>query len=470
MPEDIKGRKVFSLLEVAQSIQKTIALRYQSSYWIRAEMNKLNFYNHSGHCYPDLVEKKDGRVIAQMRCVLWGDDYRRINENFLRVLKEPLRDGIKILFSATIGYHPQYGLSLQILDIDPGFTLGDLEREKLETVERLRREGIFDRNKGLDLPLIPQRIAVISVETSKGYADFLKVFEGARGSWGYMFFHMLFPSLLQGDKAVRAITGQLRAIRKVAGHFDVVAIVRGGGGDIGLSCYNHYELAREIALFPLPVITGIGHSTNETVAEMIAFENAITPTKLAEFLVQRFHDFRVPVEKAEERITDRSKRLLADEKARFGSEVKLFRSVTGNILAGSRHDLRLQVQALSRQSRFCLAGVKERLAAAGEVLKRGTYAFCSAEKQKIMQSGISLKKDAAAQLRHASLTLQNMEKNLANMSPENVMKRGYSITLLDGKAVRSADEVKEGQALHTLLYQGSIRSIIKSTTKPNDNE
>ena len=271
MPEVINDRQIFSLLEVTRSIQKTIAERYKSSYWIKAELNKLNYYRQSGHCYPELVEKQNGKIVAQIRSNLWKDDYLKIDNNFKRVLNETLKDGIKILFLASISFHPEYGLNLRIIDIDPSFTLGDLEKEKQETIKKLKDEDLFNKNKLLILPTLPQRIAIISVETSKGYADFLQVFEQANKSWRYKFFHMLFPSLLQGDNAVPSIIKQLNRIKKVINHFDVVAIVRGGGGDIGLSCYNNYNLAKEVALFPIPVITGIGHATNETVTEMISF-------------------------------------------------------------------------------------------------------------------------------------------------------------------------------------------------------
>ena len=283
MPETVADRSIFSLLEVTRSIQKTLADRYGSSFWVKAEMNKLNHYPHSGHCYPDLVEKKDGKVIAQLRSVLWKDDYLRINHSFLRLVKTPLKDGISMLFCARITFDPVHGLSLRIIDIDPAFSLGELEREKIETLEKLRAAGIFDRNKNLKIEPVPQRIAIISVETSKGYADFQKVI--ANNAWGYRFFHFLFPSVLQGDRAVESIVYQLNRIRKVISHFDAVAIIRGGGGEVGLSCFNDYELASEIALFPLPVITGIGHATNETVVEMIAYKNAITPTDLANYLL-----------------------------------------------------------------------------------------------------------------------------------------------------------------------------------------
>jgi exodeoxyribonuclease VII large subunit len=470
MTEEINGKKIFSLLEVTRSIQKTIANRYKSAYWIKAEMNKLNLYQRSGHCYPDLVEKKDGQVVAQIRANLWKDDYQKINANFQRVLREPLKDGIKILFSATINFHPQYGLALRIIEIDPSFTLGDLEKEKQETIKKLQAEGIFRKNKKLKLPILPQRIAVISVETSKGYADFLKVFESANQSWQYTFFHLLFPSLLQGDNAIETLIEQLRRIKKVIHHFDVVAIVRGGGGDIGLSCYNNYNLAKEIALFPIPVITGIGHSTNETVAEMIAYENAITPTKLAEFLIQKFHNFSVPLQKAEEKIIDKSKRLIQEEKAKFSSGVKLLRSVTQNILIQNQNEVKQQIQSLFQQSRFLIRNEKEYLTSAGEGIKKGTYQFCASEKQNILQFAMNIKKDVITQLKQVTLLLNTTEQNLNNLSPRNVLKRGYSITQLNGNSIRSFDQVKEGEMLNTLLYEGNIFSTVKSTNKSLKNE
>jgi len=465
MPEQTNGKQIFSLREVTRSIQKTIANRYTSSFWVKAEMNKLNLYERSGHCFPELVEKKDGKIIAEINATLWRSDYQRVNANFQKVLKEPLKDGIKILFSATVHFDPKFGLTLKIGDIDPGYTLGDLEKEKQDTFKKLRLEGVFSKNKSLELPLLPQRIAIISVETSKGYADFINVFASAHSTYNYQFFKLLFPSLLQGDNAARTIIVQLRKIKKVTHHFDVVAIVRGGGGDIGLSCYNNYYLAKAIAEFPIPVITGIGHSTNETVAELIAHENAITPTKLAEFLIQKFHDFSVPVQRAEEHIGDRSRRLIRDAQAKFASEVKLLRSVSRNILDNNNNRVVRYVQSLSRQSRFRLSTEKIALTVAGDGIKKSTYQFCADEKQYILQFATSLKRDAQRQLEYTTLRLKNAEKNIHNLSPNNVLKRGYSITQMNGKALHSSTQVKEGDSLTTLLYNGSVSSTVKRKNK-----
>src|SRR5690606_124900 len=257
MPETMSDKTVFSLLEVARSVQKTIANRYKSVYWVKAEMNKLNHYSHSGHCYPELVEKREGQVVAEMRSVLWRPDYERINRQFIETTKEPLKGGITIWLQATVSYDPRYGLTLRILDIDPVHTLGELQREKMESINRLKREGIFGANKSLSFPLVPKRLAVISVESSKGYADFLKILQ--HNPWGYRFEQTLFPALLQGDKSVPAIIGQLENIMQQRHEYDVAAIIRGGGGDVGLSSYNNYLLAASIAKFPIPVLTGIGH-------------------------------------------------------------------------------------------------------------------------------------------------------------------------------------------------------------------
>jgi exodeoxyribonuclease VII large subunit len=419
MSERINDRTVFSLLEVTKSIQKTLNDRYKSSFWVKAEMNKLNFYQHSGHCYPELVEKKDGKVIALLKSYIWKDDYFRINAKFIDALHEPLKDGIKILFLAKITFEPAHGMSLWIMDIDPSYTLGDLEREKQDTINQLKNEKIFDKNKTLSLSLLPQRIAIISVETSKGYADFTKVIE--TNSWGYKFFWLLFPSLLQGDNAIQSIIDQLEKIKKVRHHFDVVAIIRGGGGDVGLSCFNNYQLAKAIALFPIPVITGIGHATNETVTEMIAFSNAITPTKLAEYLLQKFHNFSIPVQNAQKKIIEKTFRLLGEEKMKFVAETKLFRSVTDNILISNKNSI--ETNKIN-------------------IIKSATV-FCNVKK----------------------IMIDSIEKNVDNISPENVLKRGYSITLLNGKSVKDISQVKEGDVLNTIVHKGEIVSIVNETHK-----
>ncbi len=459
-------QNAFTLLQVANSIRKTISQRYTSSFWVKAEMNKLNFYKHSGHCYPELVEKENGKVIAQMNGILWKSDFEVANRKFLTQLKEPLKDGIKILFLAKITFDPAHGLALQILDIDPAYTMGDLEREKQETIDRLRNEGIFDRNKRLQFPLLPQRIAIISVETSKGYADFLSVI--SNNQWNYKFFHMLFPSLLQGEKAVDGIIHQLNQIRKVLDHFDVVAIIRGGGGDVGLSCYNSYRMAKEIANFPLPVITGIGHATNETVAEIIAHLNAITPTKLADYLMQHFHNFSVPVQKAEDILQNTVRKRLTDQKLGLNNEVRHFRASAEKMLIRSRNELSSQSNSLIRQSQFRFRSEHAGILIANSNLERTAKSLLARQEKDIAGLTEHLTKDVRAMLQRQITGLDNIERNIQNMSPSNVLKRGYSITLHNGLALTDASSISEGDMIETKLHQGSIISKAKTINTTNE--
>lgn len=417
------NRSVFSLHEVANSISRTLSDRYSTAFWVQAEMNKLNFYQRSGHCYPELVEKRNGKIIAQMKATLWKEDYFRIDTRFRSLLKEPLKDGIKILFQAKVTYDAVHGLSLWILDIDPAYTLGDLEKEKLLSIQKLKTEGIFHLNKSLNLPLLPKRIAIISIETSKGYADFINVMQ--HNTFGYGFFHLLFPSLLQGDKAAEQIIDQLKHIKKVKHHFDAVAIIRGGGGDVGLSCYNHYGLAKAICHFPIPVLTGIGHSTNETVAEMVSHTNAITPTKLAEWLIQQVHQFAIPVEEAGNKITHATARLIMQHKHHVHHLAK---------------SLRAAVHATIQEEGYALGTFKHNL-------------------------GSFTQKHFTQQTHRLHL----LENTIQHLNPLTILKRGYSITLHNGKPITSLSTLQPGHTLVTQLAEGTIVSVVQ-TTENNDEQ
>lgn len=463
MPEIVNEKRVFSLLEVTTSIQKTLAMRYTSSFWVKAEMNKLNHYPQSGHCYPDLVEKVEGKVIAQLKSTLWKDDFNRINENFLNVVKSPLKEGIKILFCARITFDPMHGLALRITEIDPVFSLGELEREKQESVAMLKSQGIIDRNKTLSFPLLPKRMAIISVQTSKGYADFLKMIES--NPWGYKFFHVLFPSLLQGDKAVESIRYQLDRIKKVVSHFDVVAIIRGGGAEVGLSCFNNYALSKEIALFPIPVITGIGHATNETVVEMVAYRNAITPTELADYLLQKFHNFSQPVKRAEEMLVGKARRTISDERQHLQHAVRYFRSITDNVLIRSNHEIRQQARDLFKQSNLNLLRQNQAHSSVVYKVRSMALTLCNTRRQELAQMLFMLRKDLSAYARQGGNQLANLAKTIANMHPENVLKRGYSITRKNGKAITSVDDVDPADKLETIVADGVIITEVHTKKK-----
>lgn len=458
MAEVYQDKKVYSLLEISNSLKNVINSSFPHAFWIKAEMIKLNYYSHSGHCYPDIAEKENGKVLAQTRATLWKSDYLSINNRFLKILKEPLKDGIKILFLARINYDPVYGLSLRILDIDPSFTLGDIEREKAEAIQRLQKEGLFDKNKKLSLPLLPKRIAVISVETSKGYADFMKVLH--TNPYGYYFITELFPSLLQGEKAIGSIKSQLKAIEKKLNHFDVVAIIRGGGGDVGLSCYNDYSLAAAVAAFPLPVITGIGHATNETVVEMIAFENAITPTKIAEHLIQCFHNFARPVEEAKRIILERSTQMMKDANLQLRVASKIFKAESRQILMKNDSLIKKSVFSLYNLSVYHLNDQKQTIHQLPFNINKLGIRFLENQKRLSETLSKALSDEAVKMLKENNLQVEGFQKTINILNPQNLLKKGYSLTLKNGKVIKDRNEIKEGDQLETILANGTIQSVV----------
>lgn len=505
--EVINDKKVFTLEEVGLSIKKTLAGRYTSSFWVKAEMNKLNHYSSFGHCYPDLVERKNGRVIAEMKAILWKTDYFRIQNKFVEVLKEPLKDGIQILFCAKIVFEPEHGIRLRIFEIDPSYSLGELELEKQATINKLRAEGLFNRNKQLRFPFLPKRIAVISVQSSKGYNDFLQKIEP--NPWGYRLFHMLFPSLLQGDRAVTEIIAQLNRIKRVIHHFDAVAIIRGGGGNIGLSCYNHYALCKELALFPIPVLTGIGHATNETVAEMVSNRNCITPTDLADFLLQKYHNVALPLGQLENKLTIRSELLLKETKTSLQNAGKYFRSVTKNSLLDANNSIVNKSNIVRMQTRHILNIQRNACTARENDLVKNTRSLVGTNQRNLENSLWLLKKEVLQNIDvflncvnqltgnlhkqsrivfiklqpellflrermdssvkraifHNYNEIRSIEHRVHLSDPINLLKRGYTITLVNNKVIKSSKDVNAGDTLTTVTADGKITSIV--TIKQN---
>lgn len=434
--ETFNDRPVYSLSELTGSIKAVINKTYTRAYYVKAEIIRLNKYPHSGHCYPELVEKEGDRIVTQMRAVIWKTQVEEINEKFLKITGEPLKDNISILCLATIEFSPQYGLALYIQDIEPSYTLGELMKNKMAVIARLKKEGVFGANKQLQLPLLPKRIAVISVETSKGYSDFMVTLQ--ENNWNYCFECELFPSILQGDKAITTITAQLDAIAKRQKDFDCVVIIRGGGGDVGLSCYDDYSLSHKVATFPLPIISGIGHSTNESVTDMVSYANKITPTEVAYFLIQQFHNFAIQVEDAQDKIIRYVETLFTREKYQIEQIEHNYLLLATRSLTHKKH----QIEQLEQSCKL----------SASHLL--------SQEKSVIENLHKMMQLSSKQMLTIKNKELENLEEKIRLLHPHNVLKRGYSITRLNGKAVREASEAKDGDELITTLYHGEVKSRV----------
>lgn len=461
MPEIIRNKKTFSLAELTASLTRMFDQHWSKHFWVRAEINKLNHYERSGHAYAELVQKEEGRIVVDIKGIIWKNNWESVRQRFRNELQEELRDGIKILCYAKLNYHPVYGLSLNIQDIDPAFTRGDLEREREETIARLKKLGIFSRNKSLKLALLPQRLAIISVDSSKGYSDFIHVLNQATKHFGYAFFHQLFPALLQGEKAVIEICHQLERISKVAHHFDAILIIRGGGGDIGLSCYNHIDLCSAIANSPLPVFTGIGHSTNLTVAEMIAFNNAITPTDLADGLIQRFHNFSVPLEEARKKILQLTPQILKQAKESFFHSVKALRW-------SGREELHSRGDVLDKLSHRISRTTQSRLNREHILISQISAGILPYSRNKLMHHHIllaqvvnSLPRICQQLFRDKQEVILQQNKLISAYDPKRVLERGFSITTFKGKALRTSKGLQKGNVLLTHLHVGQIETEVQ---------
>jgi exodeoxyribonuclease VII large subunit len=453
-----EGKRVFSLSEITASIERMFSKYYASPYWIRAELSKLNHYPQSGHCYPDLVERQEGKIKAQLRGVIWRDELFEIARKFEEVTREPFREGISIMFLAYVKFTSEYGLSLQIIDIEPLYTLGELAREKMETISRLKKEGIFNSNRLLELPLLPKRLAVISAQTSKGYSDLMITLEN--NPWGYRFNTRLFHALLQGDGAVDSIRKQMGIISDNQEQFDAVLIISGGVDEIGMACYDNYLLARDVACFPLPVITGIGHSTNETVVEMVAGINKITPTDVAHFLIGCFRSFSDRIKAAEQMLLPGVMVVLETNAARFNT-------LSGSLLNLVKNTLReesdlVEQQALVVREATNVAVFNHRIALSryesgltmrpAQIL--GSHRATLLEQQKML--GLTTRYLVSNQLKE----IGTVDSRVKLLDPVGVLKRGFTITRLKGRGIAPGNLPDPGDLLETESASGKFISVV----------
>lgn len=435
-------------------------------------MHKLN-ETRKGHCYPELVQKENDTIIAEMRGTIWKSNFERISAKFISVVNEPIREGLELLFEVKIVYHPVFGMGLDIVDVDAVFTLGALQRERQETLERLAKEGILNANQRLEFPLLPQRLAIISQANSKGYSDFILLLNGHPKK--YKFFTFLFEAVLQGDGAVSSITAQLNRIRRIKEHFDAVLIIRGGGGEVGMHCYNNYELAKAVATFPLPVLTGVGHSTNMTVCEMVAFNNGITPSDLAywfrnvmEKLDEPLDYFKAYLPQLSIETIEKTRLLLAanantirtatttrmlTEQLRQHKVRSTFERAMLSYSEAAKTALNSVVSELKRISAKSRTDFSHRLTT---VVREMNFSFLRLVTQKdngLINTRSHLQRAATIRLDKNNETIVQIERQIQLLDPENVLKRGYSIVTGKAGIISSKNKPEEGETL-TIISEG----------------
>ena len=408
--------QALSLYELNGLVKRTIRDRMSETYWVQAELSDVRS-NYSGHCYLEFIQKdaSGNNLIAKARGTIWSNIYKMLKPYFEQETGQAFASGIKVLVRVSVDFHELYGYSLTVLDIDPTYTVGDMERKRREILRLLEEEGVIDLNKELEMPVLPQRIAVISSATAAGYGDFCN--QLSNNPRGYGFYTELFPAIMQGERVEESIIAALDAIYARLEAFDVVVIIRGGGATSDLSGFDTYELAANCAQFPLPIITGIGHERDDTVIDLIAHTRVKTPTAAAAFLV-------ACMDQVADRLDNLSFRLQQGVRNRLLWEHRR--------IEGLRQ--RIPSSAYKR-----ISDAKYGLLAANRDLQMATRQFLSMKKHRL------------------ELLLQRLNDAL----PEKQLARGYSITLKNGKAVKDASALKEGDTLVTLLYKGKVESVIK---------
>jgi len=453
------SKEVFTLKQVAQSIRKTLESRYERTYWVKAEIYKMNLFP-SGHAFPELVQRTDGKIVANLSGVIWKTNYGRISKQFEATVKEPFSEGKEVLMLVKITFSEVYGLSLHITDIDPSYSLGALHKLKLETIDALNKLGILQKNQTLSLSL-PKRIAVISAESSKGLSDFMQVLSASQSQIGISTF--LFNATVQGDQAVESILQAFNKIERVRQYFDAVVIVRGGGAEVGMSCYDDFKLCKRIAEFPLPVLCGIGHSTNLTVAEMVAYSHAITPSVLASDLLQEFELKLNELLAICTNLNLVQSKLLTNIKNTFNQTVSKINGVTKWRFERINNQLNTIELRSIQEAKQILSFHKQYISSSPIAIQTLVKKSHQIEHHRRTMFQQQLTFTMNRMVDKNGTMIESLEKQVQLMSPSAVLARGFSIARSNGKAVLSKTELRPGTMIQIELSDGTAEAEVKST-------
>lgn len=433
----IMSQQHYTLSRLNMMVRFAIERAMPDTYWVEAEISDLHEGN--GHCYIDLVEK-DGRgntPVARASAKCWRSTWAVVRPHFERVTGQPLHRGMKVLLCVYAQFHENYGFSWIVTDIDPTYTLGDMARKRREIVAELKRQGVFTLNKELEIPLFAQRIAVISSPTAAGYGDFSRQLQN--NGYGFAFHTELFEAVMQGERVEQSVISALDSINQRCDEFDCVVIIRGGGATSDMSGFDTLRLAENVANFPLPVITGIGHDRDESVLDMISCVRVKTPTAAAAFLVDRLKGVADILDNAYIRVVGCVTSAMDAEKARLAS-------------LSDRVPLLFGVIRLKQETLLA------RLAARSEVAVRRRLQL-SAHHVDMLER--QLKPSLQRIFINNSHRLDMLQQRLKALDPDILLARGYSITMHNGRAVTDATSLKAGDEIVTRLAKGEVKSVVE---------
>lgn len=402
--------EAISLQQLNQQVASVIHATFDEPVWITAELSDVRVANN-GHCYMQLVEKdpKRGTMLAFANAHIWANRWWLIRDSFQQQTGQAFQSGLKVMLLVEVTMHEAYGYSLNILDVDPTYTLGEMARRRMEILAQLKQDGVIDMNRELPFPALPQRIAIISAEGAAGYGDFCHQLHA--NEWGLCFYTHLFPAIMQGQQTESSVISALERIALYEDLFDVVVIIRGGGASADLASFDSYELALNIANFPLPVITGIGHDRDQTVLDHVAHTSVKTPTAAAALLIDTLSQQLSTLQQLQEDIIDNTRGRIEQE------QLRLHRMI--NLVRGTHIALGQQINHLT----------------------------LTAERIKLLST---------QRLQNDQQKLSYIERTIQMAQPDNLLKRGFSITRINGHAVRSVSEVPPGAELQIQTADGVI--------------
>ncbi len=453
MPEKL------SLTELQLIIRDSLYMALPDMYWVVAEISEIK-ENFNGHCYLELIEKNpdEKNVRARVKAIIWNNRYRFLKALFENITGESLQEGFNILIKVKIEYHELYGLSLVITDIDPAFTIGEMAIKRQLVIKRLEEEGVFSMNKELEMPILPQRIAIISSSGAAGYSDFINHLKG--NSFGYIFYSALIESAMQGSETEEGVISALNRIANNSHLFDVVVIIRGGGSQSDLSWFDSYNIAYHITQFPLPVITGIGHEKDISVADMVANRSLKTPTAVADFLIAKVSEAEEQLIVLGSLIKDNARIIIEANKKRVETSAIRLVPLSRLMISGIKDQLSgkiIEIINIGRDftSRAGLipANHKSRLVSGVNSYSSEKWAALERMKQLLIAKAINV-------ISQNNVRLEDLENTLNILKPENVLQRGYTITSVNGKILKNMDKIMIDDNIETQFIDGKVTSTV----------
>lgn len=449
-----------TLSKLTALIRKTLNSGFPDHFWVIAEISEFHL-NSSGHAYLELVEKSQDnkKVHARMRATIWSYTFRMLRPYFEGSTGYQFSAGIKVMVKVSLEFHPQYSISLNIKDIDPSYTLGDLARRKAEIIERLTREGVIDMNRQLDFPLVPQRVAIISSPTAAGFEDFMKTLSG--NIYNFHFEVSLFQAIMQGEKAEQSIISALENIYGSEDDFDVVVMIRGGGATIELDCFNNYDLAFHVSQFPLPVLTGIGHERDETIADIVAHKKLKTPTAVAEMLIDRMAGFLAALDQAREYTSDFVKQRVQAEKEKLSFLSQNLLLYTKQSLHKAEMDLNYKSHRGNSALKGSIMNSHNLLNEKKNILRFTLSTLFSKETQKLESFLEKTERISLLRIKEEKDKVFSLERIKDLSDPDYILSKGYSITSHQGQVLKNAKSVEIDDEIITILHKGKLKSKVK---------